>query len=142
MQQHYAVRPASVTAPVPCRALMAEITVAFQVCSETINKAEAGLRKEDQHDLADMLRVVQTNEHEKLRLILILQALQQSYSCRKFSWNSRSSENSIQAATGLLLWLVITVLPLSRCLVQLAWKLECCSWFRCTKECLPMLYCS
>ena len=79
---------------------MAEVTVAFQVCSETINAAEAGLRKEDQHDLADMLRIVQTNEHEKLRLTLILQALQQSYSCRSFSWNSRTSESSKQAAPG------------------------------------------
>lgn len=79
---------------------MAEVTVAFQVCSESINAAEAGLRKIEQHDLADMLRVVQTNEQEKLRLTLILQALQQSYAQGKFSWASRPSAGIIHTESG------------------------------------------
>ena len=79
---------------------MAEVTVAFQVCSENINAAEAGLRRMEQPDLADMLRVVQTNEQEKLRLTLILQALRQSYAQGKFSWVSRPSADIIQTKSG------------------------------------------
>ena len=79
---------------------MAEVTVAFQVCSESINAAVAGLRRIKQHDLADMLRVVQTNEQEKLRLTLILQALQQSYAQGNFSWVSRQSAGIIQTESG------------------------------------------
>lgn len=79
---------------------MAEVTVAFQVCSETINAAEAGLRSLDQHDLADMLRVIQTNEHEKLRLTLILQALRQSFAHGQFSWTCRPSADSIETNSG------------------------------------------
>ena len=77
-----------------CRAVMAEVTVAFKVCSEAINAAEAGLRELQQLDLADMLRVVQHNEQEKLRLTLILQALRQSSARGQFSW-----QGSSQAAT-------------------------------------------
>ena len=87
-------------AGLPCRAVMAEVTLAFQVCSETINTAQAGLRRMEQHDLADMLRVVQTNEHEKLRLTLILQALRQSYAQGTFSWISRPSAGGIQTESG------------------------------------------
>lgn len=76
------------------KAVMAEITVAFKVCSEAINAAEAGLRELQQLDLADMLRVVQHNEQEKLRLTLILQALRQSSARGQFSW-----QGSSQAAT-------------------------------------------
>ncbi|KAL3143235.1 hypothetical protein ABBQ38_002086 [Trebouxia sp. C0009 RCD-2024] len=82
------------------KAVMAEVTVAFQVCSETINAAEAGLRSLDQHDLADMLRVIQTNEHEKLRLTLILQALRQSFAHGQFSWTCRPSADSIETNSG------------------------------------------
>lgn len=64
---------------------MAEVTVAFKVCSDAINTAETGLRDVQQNDLADMLRVLQSNEQEKLRLTLILQALRQAYA-RGFSW--------------------------------------------------------
>lgn len=83
-----------------CRALMAQVTVAFQVCSETINAAETGLRSLERHDLADMLRVVQTNEQEKLRMTLILQALRQSCAHKNFSWVSRGSANMIQTKSG------------------------------------------
>ena len=79
---------------------MAEVTVAFRVCSENINAAVAGLRRIKQHDLADMLRVVQTNEQEKLRLTLISQALQQSYAQGNFSWVSRQSAGIIQTESG------------------------------------------
>lgn len=79
---------------------MAEVTVAFQVCSATINAAEAVLRRMEQHDLADMLRVVQTNEHEKLRLTLVLQALRQSLAQGQFSWTSRPSAGSIHTKLG------------------------------------------
>lgn len=79
-----------------CRALMAEVTVAFQVCSETINAAETGLRSLEQHDLADMLRVVQTNEQEKLRMTLILQALRQSCEHKNFSCVSRGPATTLQ----------------------------------------------
>lgn len=79
---------------------MAEVTVAFQVCSESINAAEAGLRKTEQQDLADMLRVVQTNEQAKLRLTLVLQALRQSYAQGKFSWASRPSAGIIHTKSG------------------------------------------
>lgn len=83
-----------------CRALMAEITVAFQVCSETINAAELGLRSLEQHDLADMLRVIQTYEQEKLRMTLILQALRQSCAHKNISWVSRGPANSTQTESG------------------------------------------
>ena len=79
---------------------MAEVTVAFQVCSDSINAAEAGLRRMEQHDLADVLRVIQTNEQDKLRLTLILQALQQSYAQGKFSWVSKPSAGVTQIESG------------------------------------------
>ena len=79
---------------------MAEVTVAFRVCSETINAAEAGLRRLEQHDLADMLRIIQTHEHEKLRLTLILQALRQSYAQGQFSWIGSPSAGSLQTTSG------------------------------------------
>ena len=96
---------------------MAEVTIAFQVCSETINAAEVGLLREEQQDTADMLRIVQTNEHEKLRLTLILQALQQSYVRSTFSWNGKAAANSLQAVsdTGEMPW----YLPASR--LPLTW---------------------
>lgn len=83
-----------------CRALMAEVTVAFQVCSETINAAETSLRSLEQHDLADMLRVIQTHEQEKLRMTLILQALRQSCAQKNSLWVSRGSANIIQTESG------------------------------------------
>ena len=83
-----------------CRTLMAEVTVAFQVCSETINAAETGLRTLEQHDLADMLRVVQTHEQEKLQMTLILQALRQSCAHKKFSWVSKGSADILQTESG------------------------------------------
>lgn len=71
------------------KTIMAEVTVAFKVCSEAVNSAEAGLRDMRQDDLADMLRIVQTNEQEKLHLTLILQALRQSHA-RGFSWQTHA----------------------------------------------------
>lgn len=71
------------------KTLMAEVTVAFTVCSEAINSAEAGLRDMGQDDLADMLRTVQTNEQKKLHLTLILQALRQSCA-HGFSWHTHA----------------------------------------------------
>ncbi len=79
---------------------MAEVTVAFRVCSEAVNSAEAGLRDMRQDDLADMLRIVQTNEQEKLHLTLILQALRQSRA-RGFSWQTHApAEVQSKPGTG------------------------------------------
>ncbi len=78
---------------------MAEVTVAFKVCSEAIIAAETGLRDLQQDDLADMLRAVQTSEQEKLRLTLILQALKQSY-VRGFSWQSNLAGENAQSHPG------------------------------------------
>lgn len=86
-----------------CRAMMAEVTVAFTVCSEAINAAEAGLRAVQQDDLADMLRVLQINEQEKLRLTLILQALRQSYAHGTFSWQANSAAVKVQIKPGMQL---------------------------------------
>lgn len=82
------------------KAMMAEVTVAFTVCSEAINAAEAGLRAVQQDDLADMLRVLQINEQEKLRLTLILQALRQSYAHGTFSWQANSAAVKVQIKPG------------------------------------------
>ena len=76
---------------------MAEVTVAFKVCSEAINAAEADLRELQQPDLADMLRVVQSNEQEKLRLTLILQALRQSFAHSSFSWQGATTSAHINS---------------------------------------------
>lgn len=80
---------------VVCRNLLAKATVAFQVCSETVNSVETSLRDMHCLDMADMLRILQLNEKEKLRLTLILQALRQSYS-KGFSW--QDSSPSVTAA--------------------------------------------
>ena len=74
-----------------CRETLAQATVAFQVCSETVNAAEADLRNMHMPDIADMLRVLQNNEKEKLRLTLILQALRQGYARGSFSWQDISA---------------------------------------------------
>ncbi len=79
---------------------MAEVTVAFKVCSEAVNSAETGLRDMREDDLADMLRIVQTNEQEKLHLTLILQALRQSHA-RGFSWQTHEcAEVQSKPGTG------------------------------------------
>lgn len=83
--------------------MLAKATVAFQVCSETVNAAESGLRGMQCLDMADMLRVLQLNEKEKLRLTLILQALRQSYS-KGFSWQNSNADGQAEehatAVTG------------------------------------------
>ena len=82
-----------------CRELLAQTTVAFQVCSETVNAAETGLREMQCLDMADILRVLQLNEKEKLRLTLILQALKQSYNKGIFSWQETHAGDHAQDHT-------------------------------------------
>ena len=77
---------------------MAEVTLAFKDCSEAVNSAETGLRDMRQDNLADMLRIVQTNEQEKLHLTLILQALRQSHTCGLFSQTHAPAE--VQSKPG------------------------------------------
>ena len=92
---------------------MAEVTVAFKVCAEAINTAEAGLRELQQCDLADMLRVVQSNEQEKLRLTLILQALRQSFARSSFSWQSpaATTQTDSPADAGMICMPQVIICP-------------------------------
>lgn len=64
-----------------------------------MNAAETGLREMKCLDMADILRILQLNEKEKLKLTLILQALKQSYSKGSFSWQESHADDQAQDQT-------------------------------------------
>lgn len=81
------------------RRLLAELTGQFAEVSKEVIDLEASLRDgRGRGDLADMLRGVQQNEREKLRLTLALQALKAAYEKREFSWQQEQQDDRAVAA--------------------------------------------
>lgn len=69
------------------RHALQEATAGFNSCSKQVIFAETCLKQELQRpDLAALLRVVQEQEREKLRLTLSLQSLKQALAFETFSW--------------------------------------------------------
>jgi hypothetical protein len=68
-------------------ALMARLTADFNSCSAAVLALEEKMKNENNRkDLATLIRTVQDNEREKLRLTLTLQTLRVSYANKAFSW--------------------------------------------------------
>jgi hypothetical protein len=63
---------------------MGQLTAQFQGCSLRVRAMEAALQNSGQLEAAALLRVVQENEREKLRLTLSLQALKAAYQQERF----------------------------------------------------------
>ncbi|PRW57989.1 hypothetical protein C2E21_3468 [Chlorella sorokiniana] len=70
----------------PFRYVMGQLTAEFQQLSQRVIGLEAALRQQGSADLAALLRTVQDNEREKLRLTLALHALKSAHAQRRFSW--------------------------------------------------------
>ncbi|PSC72968.1 hypothetical protein C2E20_3660 [Micractinium conductrix] len=78
----------------PYRFQAGQLTAEFQQLSALVIGAEAALRGQGQADLADLLRTVQENEREKLRLTVALQALKAAHAQQRFSWQHEEAASS------------------------------------------------
>lgn len=87
----------------PYRHVMAQLTGQFQELSRQVLAAEAGLRAAGQGELAGLLRTVQENEREKLRLTLALHALKSAHAQQRFSWQHEEASSSLPAGMADLL---------------------------------------
>ncbi|KAI7843734.1 hypothetical protein COHA_002632 [Chlorella ohadii] len=70
----------------PFRYVMGQLTQEFQQLSRRVIAVEAALTEQGSTELAALLRTVQDNEREKLRLTLALHALKSAHAQRRFSW--------------------------------------------------------
>ncbi|EFN57050.1 hypothetical protein CHLNCDRAFT_143776 [Chlorella variabilis] len=83
----------------PYRHVMGQLTAQFQDCSRRVLSVEAALQSTGQDEAAALLRAVQENEREKLRLTLALQALKAAHAQQRFSW--QHEEAAVAAAASL-----------------------------------------
>ncbi|GLI68438.1 hypothetical protein VaNZ11_012854 [Volvox africanus] len=74
------------------KALLAELSMAFNDCSKKVIVLEGMLRELGRADLAAILRGVQESERDKLRLTLTLQALKQAAAFWSFSWQQQQQQ--------------------------------------------------
>ncbi|EFJ46080.1 hypothetical protein VOLCADRAFT_62922, partial [Volvox carteri f. nagariensis] len=80
----------------PYKALLSELTLAFNDCSKKVIGLESALQEMGRADLAATLRTVQESERDKLRLTLTLQALKQAAAFRTFSWQQQRQRKGDQ----------------------------------------------
>ncbi|KAL4434050.1 hypothetical protein ABPG75_000491 [Micractinium tetrahymenae] len=79
----------------PYRHTMAQLTGQFQELSQQVRAAEEGLQAAGQGELTALLRTVQENEREKLRLTLALHALKSAHAQQRFSWQHEEAAGSL-----------------------------------------------